>query len=83
MQSEQRDQVDGYIVKLYEKIANVPQQTSDKDAMFLIWMNFDYMDAMPVVDFHDFGKSLDAYDLKDREKYQSRQKLFIYPLGED
>lgn len=83
MQRKHRDQVDGYIVKLYEKIASVPQQTSDKDAMFLIWMNFDYMDVIPVSDFHDFGKSLDAHDLKDREKFQSRQKMFIYPLGED
>lgn len=83
MQENQNNPVDGYIVKLYKKIVNAPRHTFTGDAMFMIWMNFDCMDIIPVSDFHDFGKSLNASNLKDREKYQSRQKLFLYPLDED
>lgn len=83
MQENQNNQVDGYIVKLYKKIVNAPRHTFTGDAMFMTWMNFDCMDIIPVSDFHEFGKSLNASNLKDREKYQSRQKLFLYPLDDD
>ncbi|MDE6749948.1 MAG: hypothetical protein K2K21_12940 [Lachnospiraceae bacterium] len=83
MQREQNNQVDGYIIKLYKKIVNVPQHTFTDDASFITWMNFDSMDIISVSDYHEFDKSLNASDLKDRERYQSRQKIYLYPLNED
>lgn len=83
MQRDQNNQVDGYIIKLYKKIIDAPRHTFTDDAMFIAWMNFDCMDIISVTDYHEFDKSLNASDLKDREKYQSRQKLFLYPLNKD
>lgn len=71
----------GYIIKLYKKIVNAPQMAAIQEAMFITWTNFDCMDVLPVSDFQNFSRSLAVNDLKEREKYDSRQKLFLYPVS--
>ena len=72
---------DGYIVKLYKKIVNAPKKATIREAMFMTWTNFDCMDVLPVSGFQGFTRSLESGDLKEREKYDSRQKLFLYPVS--
>jgi len=49
--------------------------------MFMTWTNFDCMDVLPVSGFQGFSRSLESEALKEREKYDSRQKLFLYPVS--
>ena len=44
----------------------------------MTWTNFDCMDVLPVSGFQGFSRSLESEALKEREKYDSRQKLFLY-----
>ena len=73
----------GYIVKLYKKVANASGMKTIQDAMFMTWTNFDCMDVLPVSDFQGFGRPLAGNELEGREKFDSRQKLFLYPLSEE
>lgn len=79
----QNGHADGYIIKLYKKIVNVPKKATIREVMFMTWTNFDCMDVLPVSGFQDFSKSLESVDLKEREKYDSRQKLFLYPVSNE
>lgn len=72
---------DGYIIKLYKKIVNAPKKATIREAMFMTWTNFDCMDILPVSGYQGFRRSLESEDLKEREKYDSRQKLFLYPVS--
>ncbi len=74
---------EGYIIKLYKKIVNAPKKATIREAMFMTWMNFDCMDILPVTGFQGFSRSLECEDLKEREKYDSRQKLFLYPVSDE
>nr|WP_300834737.1 hypothetical protein [uncultured Acetatifactor sp.] len=47
----------------------------------MTWTNFDCMDVLPVSGFQGFSRSLESEALKEREKYDSRQKLFLYPVS--
>lgn len=73
----------GYVVKLYKKVASESQKATIQDAMFMTWTNFDCMDVLPISSFRGFGRRLMDNELKEREKYDSRQKLFLYPVGTD
>lgn len=81
VKENRNDKVEGYIVKLYKKMFNAPKKATIRDAMFMTWMNFDCMDIMKVSGFREFNKSLIPSELKEREKYESRQKLFLYPIS--
>lgn len=74
------DTTDGYIIKLYKKIPNAPKKATIREAMFMTWTNFDCMDVLPVSGYQGFSKSLGS-DLKEQEKYNIRQKLFLYPVS--
>lgn len=78
MKEEKNDQIKGYIVKLYKKMVNAPKKATIGDAMFMTWMNFDCMDVTEISEFREFNKSLVPSRMEEREKYESRQKLFLY-----
>ena len=70
----------GYVVRLYKRVVNVPDQEIINSSMFMTWMNFDCMDIYEIRQFHKYNSSIKLNNLEDKQKYATRQKFFIYCL---